>query len=101
MPQLRYLTSTEVINHLTNQFARWEIRRNGGPQLVSGEYRIFCDIFNFQHSVSSPYNSQSNGAAERAVQTAKRIIQQENSALALLSYRSTPQMFKMDFLLRT
>ena len=40
--------------------------------------------------MSSPYNSQSNGAAEGAVQTDKRIIQQENPALALLSYRSTP-----------
>ena len=94
MPQLRYLTSTEVINHLTNQFARWgvpeEIRSDGGPQLVPGEFKRFCNSFNVQHSVSSPYNSQSNGAAERAVQTDKRIIQQENPALALLSYRSTP-----------
>lgn len=94
MPQIQYMTSSEVIRHLTSQFARWgvpeEIRSDGGPQFTSHEFEKFCTSFNVTHTKSSPYNPQSNGAAERAVQTAKRIIKQENPSLALLSYRSTP-----------
>lgn len=94
MPQLAHLTTKYVTDHLLSQFARWgipeEIRSDGGPQFSSYEFKQFCSSLNIIHTMSSPYNPQSNGAAERAVQTAKRIIKQNNPTLALLSYCSTP-----------
>ena len=87
-------TSGAVINSLKNIFAR-----HGIPQLVftdnakqfdSTEFKNFSKSWQFVHDTSSPHYPQSNGGAERAVREAKRILAQDDPALALLIYLSTP-----------
>ncbi|KAK3518258.1 hypothetical protein QTP70_034964, partial [Hemibagrus guttatus] len=56
------------------------------PQFISKAWRNFCDTYDIQHITSSPYNPQGNGHAEWAVQTAKRILKQDDPLLALMSF---------------
>ena len=68
---------------------------DGGPQYTSAEFRDFMKDWQTQHKVSSPRNPQSNGMAERCVQTMKasllKIIEEgEDVNLALLTYKTTP-----------
>ena len=94
MPQLQNSTSSTVILHLKNIFSRFglptEIRSDGGRQFTSSEFFKFCEGSGILHTKSSPYHPQGNGAAERAVQTCKRILKQKDPLTALLAYRSTP-----------
>ena len=87
-------TSANTIDRLRGLFARFGIpeilRSDGGPQLASRAFANFSKAYGFKHIMSSPHNPRSNGAVERAVQTAKRIVQQPDPALALLTYRNTP-----------
>ena len=91
---LRSTTSAQVINHMKSLFARWgipeEVRSNVGPQFTSAEFADFARHYGFLHTLSDSYCPQGNGAAERGVQTAKRIMAQPYPYLALLTYRSTP-----------
>ena len=87
-------TSARTIDRLRGLFARFGIpetlRSDGGPQFTSHAFAEFAATYGFTHRVSSPHNPRSNGTVERAVQTAKRIIQQPDPTLALLAYRNTP-----------
>ena len=87
-------TSAQVINKLKTVFARFgipdEVVSDNGPQFSCAEFQEFARQLDFKHCTSSPHHPQGNGHAERAVQTAKKILKQEDPAMALMSYRSTP-----------
>ena len=93
--KLASTTSGAVISTLKSTFARHGIpevvRSDNGPQYASQEFAQFASAYEFKHTTSSPRYPQSNGQAERMVQTVKKMIKQSGDPhLALLSYRSTP-----------
>lgn len=98
--QLRHTTSNEVIENLKSWFATHgipeKLESDNGPQYSSLEFRQFADEWGFTHSTSSPRYPQSNGLAERYVQTAKQLLRKctrdkSDIKLALLTCRNTPR----------
>ena len=92
---LSSLSSSETISALKSVFARHGIpevvRSDNSLQYDSAEFAKFAKDWEFKHVTSSPLCAQSNGEAERAVQTAKNLLLKEDDpARALLAYRSTP-----------
>ena len=87
-------TTANVISKLKAIFARFgipnEIVSDNGPQFSSSQFAEFMKTCGTMHTTSSPHHPSSNGAAERAVQTAKKILSQEDPWLGLLAYRSSP-----------
>ena len=92
-------TSEAVITVLQKIFSRQGIPdilySDNGPCYDSEEFRRFADSWKFKHATSSPTYPQSNGLAERTVQTVKNIFEKcdeagDNKHLALMIYRSTP-----------
>jgi hypothetical protein len=93
--ELRSKTTNDVINALRTIFSRHGVPltvfSDNGPCYAAAEFATFADTYGFSHETSSPRYAQSNGAAERAVQTAKNLLKKaDDPYLALLSYRSTP-----------
>ena len=88
------ITSDTTIGRLKNIFARYGVpatlMTDEGTQFTSASFQRFSRAWNFVHDSSSPHFHQANGAAERAVRTAKEILEQDDPLLALLTYRSTP-----------
>lgn len=97
-PELALLSSTSssaVIVQMKSIFARHGIPEivvtDNGPQFVSAEFAAFAASYGFHHVTSSPRYPQSNGAAERTVQTVKRLLEKSvDPYLALLAYRDSP-----------
>lgn len=64
---------------------------DNGPQFVSEAFKKFMVKWDIKHVTSSPRYPQSNGEAERAVQTAKGLMTKNlNFQAALCAYRDTP-----------
>ena len=93
--KLTTTTSAAVISALKSLFSRYGIpevvRSDNGPQFASQEFASFAETYGFQLITSSPRYPQSNGQAERTVQTVKRLLTKSTDRyMALLSYRATP-----------
>ncbi|XP_035221250.1 uncharacterized protein K02A2.6-like [Stegodyphus dumicola] len=91
--------SQTVISYMKSHFARYIIPliviSDNGPQFSSKEFAEFAKKYQFKHITSSPYHPQSNGLAERSVQTAKKLLKKAQADhadpyLALLAHRNTP-----------
>ena len=64
---------------------------DNGPQLVSDRFRQFAEPWDITYITSSPRYLQSNGEAERAVQTIKGLMRKNiNYHASLCAYRDTP-----------
>ena len=68
---------------------------DNGPQFSSEEFSIFARKWGFEHVTSSPHYPQSNGKAENAVKTVKRLFSKcresgQSEFLALMDWRNTP-----------
>ena len=92
-------TSRKVIKALQDIFARFGIPdtlvTDNGSQFTSAEFKVFAKTWQFEHVTSSPRYPQSNGKAENAVKTVKRLFIKcktsgQSEYLALLDWRNTP-----------
>ena len=88
-------SSINTIQRMKSIFARHGIPEivisDNGPQYSSKEFKEFAKGYRFTHQTSSTRFPQSIGEDERAVQTVKKLLKNnEDPYLALLTYRSTP-----------
>lgn len=91
-PNLPDTKSSTVIRKLKAHFARQGIPdvviSDNGPQYTSVEFKKFSLKWEFTHITSSPAYPQSNGKAESAVKTAKRLM--KKACLSMIDHRNTP-----------
>ncbi len=93
--KLTSTTSAAIITRLKSIFARHGIpeiiRSDNGPQYASQEFSSFARTYGFENITSSPRYPQSNGQAERTIQTVKNMLKKSSDPhLALLNYRLLP-----------
>ena len=88
-----------MIKELKAIFARYGVPdtlvTDNGPQFSSAEFAVFAKIWMFEHKTSSPTYPQSNGKAEKAVQTVENLFRKCKASgtsefQALLDWRNTP-----------
>ena len=96
---LSSLRATDIILQMKSQFARHGIPRqvisDNGPQFSCAEFASFAKSWGFRYLTSSPIYPQSNGMAERAVQTIKTLLKKaeadrQDPYIGLMQYRNTP-----------
>lgn len=101
--QMRSTTAAATIEALKKVFTTEGLPRcmvtDNGPQFISQEFRQFCTSNGIQHILAPPFHPQSNGEAERLVQTFKTAMQKSVAAGAsidqallgmLATYRALP-----------
>ena len=97
--RLNNTTTSGVTKALKAQFARYDVPdtvvSDNGPQFGSKEFTVFAKTWRFAHVILSPHYSRSNGKAENAVKTVKRLFSKcresgKSEYLALLDWRNTP-----------
>ena len=89
----------KVCNRLRTWFCTYgapaELASDGGPPFQSLEYRQFLKDWGISQWLSSAYYPQSNGRAESAVKTAKRILLDNTDSSGRLDYDHTARAFMM------
>ncbi|KAI4879138.1 hypothetical protein NFI96_009333 [Prochilodus magdalenae] len=94
------LTSTMVIAKLKRHFSvhgiPYKLLTDNARQFTSKEFQDFATAWDFHHITSSPLYPQSNGLAERAVRSAKHLLEKcahdgTDFYAALLSTRNLPR----------
>ena len=75
---LHTVTFRAIIKELKENFVRFgfpnALKTDNGPQFASTEVTVFAKTWIFEHKTSSSSYAQSNGKAENAVQTVKRLF---------------------------
>jgi len=103
IPMGKGITVTHMIAGLTELFSRTAIPdqlwSDRGPQFTAKAFQEFAREWGFQHLMSSPHYPQSNGRAEAAVKSMKKLIRAawngrfldtNKLCRSLLQYRNTP-----------
>nr|XP_049461522.1 uncharacterized protein K02A2.6 isoform X1 [Anopheles coluzzii] len=101
--KMRTTTTRATIAVLRSIFARFgypeTLVSDNGPQFVSAEFSAYCSSRGIQHITTAPFHPQSNGQAERFVDTFKRstrkieeggATREEALDIFLETYRTTP-----------
>lgn len=102
--QTKQTTAAVTVRFLQETFARFGVPEtivtDNGTQFCSGEFKKMCDQLGIIHIRTAPYHPQSNGQAERFVDTLKRSLRKiidgeevpsvEALQTFLQVYRSTP-----------
>ena len=97
--RLTSVTTQSVVRELKTVFSHFGIPEvlvtDSGPQFSSAEFQEFATSWSFDHVTSSPRYPQSNGKAENAVKTVKRLFSKcredgQSEFLALLDWCNTP-----------
>lgn len=97
--KLKDITSSSGIVALKSMFVRYGIPdvviSDNVPQYATAEFKDFAESWEFKHTTSSPGHAQSNGQAERTIQTIKNLLKKSvcnngDPYISLLEYRNTP-----------
>lgn len=98
--QLPNMTSATIITRLKRHFATHgapqQLMTDNAAYFTSKEFLDFASTWDFRHITSSPHYPQSNGLAERAVRSAKHLLEKcardgTDVYAALLSLRNIPR----------
>ena len=78
IPMGNDITTSHLITALTTLFGQTAVPdvfwSDGGPQFTANQFQCFAEKWGFIQHTSSPYYAQSNGKAESAVKSMKKII---------------------------